>query len=473
MMQKHLFLQPPDWIKNAIAYQVFPDRFKKSTKVNEQKDLILKPWGSNPHEQGFHGGDLYGLIDSIDYFKKLGINCIYLNPIFTSASNHRYHTYDYFQVDPLLGGNQALDDLIQALHKEGIRIVLDGVFNHCSRGFWAFHNLLENGKVSPYIDWFNIHKWPLNPYPKEYEDCGYSCWWGNPALPKFNHNNPSVRKYLISAAAHWVHKGIDGWRLDVADEVEHSFWKEFRKELKSINPDIWIIGEIWGEARSWLKGDEFDGVMNYRIGWSTLCWAGGKEINKSYKNPEYPLKAISSKKYLKILKTTYDWYPKETNRAHLNLLDSHDVPRSLNSLKEDSASLKLALFLLFIQSGVPCIYYGTEAGLAGGKEPGCRESFPWDQDWKLNLIDYIQSLIKLRQTLPEILEYTINWVPENENIIYGVLSNQKKSIFILVNRSQQEQIEIKYNFSKVLFLVGELNKESNFIGAKSAAILYR
>ena len=159
--------------------------------------------------QGFHGGDLYGVIEALDHLEQIGINCVYLNPVFCSAANHRYHTFDYFQVDPLLGGNSALDDLISALHRRDMKIILDGVFNHCSRGFWAFHNLLENGEASPYREWFSVHNWPLSPFPKDNHDCGYSCWWNDPALPKFNHQHSPVRDYLISVAVYWLERGID------------------------------------------------------------------------------------------------------------------------------------------------------------------------------------------------------------------------------------------------------------------------
>ena len=200
MQARTAYSDPPDWVEEAVIYQIFPDRFRRSGRVKEQRNLHLKPWGSDPSLQGFQGGDLYGVIDALDHIQSMGVTCLYLTPIFSSASNHRYHAYDYFQVDPLLGGNASLDALITAVHARGMRLVLDGVFNHCGRGFWAFHHVVENGQASPYRDWFHIKEWPINPYPRDGETCGYDCWWSIADLPKFNHSNPAVREHLLAVA---------------------------------------------------------------------------------------------------------------------------------------------------------------------------------------------------------------------------------------------------------------------------------
>ena len=191
----------PAWVADAVIYQIFPDRFRRSGRVEAQQGLELMPWGSDPAAQGFQGGDLYGVIEALDHLQDLGITCVSLNPVFASAANHRYHAYDYLRVDPLLGGDEALHALIAAVHQRGMRLVLDGVFNHCGRGFWAFHHLLENGERSPYRDWFHVKHWPLRPYPQPGESCGYTCWWNDPALPKFRHDHPPVRRHLLSGGA--------------------------------------------------------------------------------------------------------------------------------------------------------------------------------------------------------------------------------------------------------------------------------
>ncbi|WP_320668220.1 glycoside hydrolase family 13 protein [Prochlorococcus sp. MIT 1307] len=474
MQHKNLFCKPPGWVSDAIAYQIFPDRFRRSGHVGVDQGWDLQAWGGVPSHEGFYGGDLYGVIDALDYLQQLGINCLYLNPVFSSAANHRYHTFDYFQVDPLLGGGLALEALISALHSRGMRIILDGVFNHCGRGFWAFHHLLENGYTSPYRDWFHVHNWPLLPYPQPGQDCGYSCWWNDPALPKFNHKHFPVREYLISVAVYWIERGIDGWRLDVPDEVPIEFWVDFRNKVKAINPDAWIVGEIWGDARKWLKGDHFDGVMNYRIGWSSVCWSAKNKLRTSYKNPSYPLKLISGAAFIDILQTTLGWYSNEVNNSQLNLLDSHDVPRALNTLKGDISALKIALFLLFLQPGVPCIYYGTEVGLSGGEEPACRECFPWYESWNVDLRSFILSLVALRKNIFEVFNGELEWKTVGEDGLLAVFlqkeldaSEVKSSIEIFVNRSRSSWMPIQASGSEYFFLEGEVDGQGKRLAPQS------
>lgn len=440
------FNDPPIWVAEAVIYQVFPDRFRRSGRVEEQRHLALKPWGSDPTEQGFQGGDLYGVIDALDQLQSMGITCLYLTPIFRSAVNHRYHTYDYFQVDPLLGGNTALDALITALHERDMRLVLDGVFNHCGRGFWPFHHVVENGQASPYRDWFHIKQWPINPYPGSGESCGYDCWWSIPDLPKFNHSNPAVRDYLLAVARHWLERGIDGWRLDVADEVPKDFWVEFRHVVREVKSDAWIVGEIWGDARSWLQGEHFDGVMNYRIGWSILGWVGGDALRQGYQEPGYPLNPLNTKELINIWNTTTAWYRPQVNQGQMNLLDSHDVPRALHSLNGDLKAMRLALLLLFLQPGAPCIFYGTETGLAGGPsskrssgpEPACREAFPWDQRWSADLRPYIQQLAKLRNSYPDLHQTDLVWRCAGSDGLIG----QAEGLEVWINRSRTQPLEL-------------------------------
>ena len=180
-------IHTPDWVKHAVFYQIFPDRFARSSRLKHPAGVHFKPGGSPPEEQGFQGGDLLGIVDRLDYLRDLGITALYLTPIFAAAANHRYHTYDYYEVDPLLGGNEALRELLDQAHARDMHVVLDGVFNHASRGFWAFHHILENGANSPYLDWFITQGWPLRPYNSDAEHPpNYACWWGLPALPKFN-----------------------------------------------------------------------------------------------------------------------------------------------------------------------------------------------------------------------------------------------------------------------------------------------
>ncbi|MFM7087400.1 MAG: glycoside hydrolase family 13 protein [Cyanobium sp.] len=387
---------------DAVVYQIFPDRFRRSGRVAAQRGLQLLPWGSDPAGNGFQGGDLYGVLDQLGALQDLGVSCVYLTPIFCSAANHRYHTYDYFQVDPLLGGNEALEALITALHDRGMRLILDGVFNHCGRGFWAFHHLLENGAESPYRDWFTVEQWPLVPYPRRRnERCGYAAWWDLPGLPKFNHANPAVQNYLLQVGRHWLERGIDGWRLDVPDEVPLPFWQDFRRMVRAVNPDAWIVGEIWGDPAAWLEGACFDGVMNYRLAWSCLGFAAGRRLRPGLARPSRPYAALDGAACAERLQQVLLELAPAFRCSQMNLLDSHDVPRALHVLRDDLAALRLALLLLFSLPGAPCLYYGTELGLSGGEEPACREALPQEAEAiPHDLRPWIASLAAVRHSLP-------------------------------------------------------------------------
>lgn len=408
-------LHTPEWVKHAVFYQIFPDRFARGAFDHLPPGLSLRPWGSDPRQQGFQGGDLYGIVDKLDYLQQLGISALYLNPIFSAACNHRYHTYDYLQVDPLLGGNAALRLLLDEAHKRQMHVVLDGVFNHASRGFWAFHHILENGGDSPYLDWFLIKDWPLRPYHSDGDNPpNYACWWELPALPKFNIHNPGVRQYLLAVARFWLEFGIDGWRLDVPDEIkDDSFWREFRLQVKAVNPQAWICGEIWGDASHYLQGDMFDGVMNYPLGNAVLRFCGARTLRSDYHKPFMPMTPLTGPALSELLTHLWQAYPRAVNEAQLNLLDSHDSARALWMVHGDDTALRLAWTMLMTLPGAPCIYYGDEIGLNGGDDPDCREAFPWHQPqlWQLSLQHQLQQLIALRHQHPVLRTGSLHWLP--------------------------------------------------------------
>ena len=269
--------QTPDWVRDAIFYQIFPDRFARSLTV--PKPRHLDEWGAPPTYHGYQGGDLIGVVEHLDYLVDLGVNAIYFTPIFQSASNHRYHTHDYEKVDPMLGGNAALRRLIDEAHARGIRVVLDGVFNHASRGFFQFHDILENGPNSAYLDWFTVNEFPLNAYDAE-KAPNYKAWWGLPALPKFNTDSPEVREFLWGIGRKWIEFGIDGWRLDVPNEIDDDdFWREFRRRVRAVNPEAYIVGEVWADAPRWLQGDMWDAVMNYQFTRACIAFFIGEDVN--------------------------------------------------------------------------------------------------------------------------------------------------------------------------------------------------
>ena len=387
----------PDWVKDAVFYQIFPDRFARSEAV--PKPCRLQPWDAPPTRHGFKGGDLIGVVEHLDYLQDLGVTAIYFNPIFQSAANHRYHTFDYTQVDPLLGGNSALRTLLDEAHRRDMRIVLDGVFNHASRGFFQFNHILENGPDSPYLDWFTIKRFPLNAYENNGTP-NYEAWWNLPALPKFNTANPAVREFLWDVAEHWVREGIDGWRLDVPEEIDDAeFWREFRRRVKRANPEAYIVGEIWHEAQRWLRGDQFDAVMNYPFTRACLGFFGGEKLDRRSRPGGYELRRLDAPAFAAEIDRQLHLYDWEVAQAQLNLLGSHDTSRFLTLIGGDKARFKLAILFQMTFVGAPCIYYGDEIELQGGPDPDCRRAMPWDERlWDRDLLDYVKQCITLRRT---------------------------------------------------------------------------
>lgn len=393
-------IRTPDWVKHTVFYQIFPDRFCRSERTPHPPGLKFKPWGSPPAEQGYQGGDLYGILEKLDYLQDLGVTAIYLNPVFSSASNHRYHTYDYFQVDPLLGGNAALRALLDEMHRRGMRLVLDGVFNHASRGFWQFHHVLENGGNSPYADWFTIRAYPLNPYdPTGTSPANYAAWNDLPALPKLNTDHPAVREFIYGVAEHWLRFGIDGWRLDVPEEIRtEGFWEEFRERVKAIREDAYLVGEIWESAPDWLQGSRFDALMNYPLSGASLGFFGARSLAQDYHKAEFSLIPLNAQRFSQRIDSILTAYPQEVNQVQLNLLDSHDTPRALWMLGEDTSALRLCVLFQMCMPGAPCIYYGDEIGMSGGDDPDCRGAFPWHlpHTWDTNLLAYYRKAVRLR-----------------------------------------------------------------------------
>lgn len=435
-------ISTPDWVKSAVFYQIFPDRFRKGSVDHFPHGISLKPWGTPAAEQGFQGGDLYGVIEKLDYLLDLGITALYLNPIFSSASNHRYHTYDYFNVDPLLGGNLAFRELVDQAHLRGMKIIIDGVFNHASRGFWPFHHILENGEKSPYLDWFHVKGWPLNPYPlNENEDPNYKSWWSLPGLPKFNTDNPGVREYLFRVASYWIGFGIDGWRLDAPAEIDDdSFWREFRLHVKRANPDAYITGEIWTNAERWLQGDQFDGVLNYPFGEAALRYFGARSMRNEFKHHELNLNPFDCDGFIQRINEVFDWYDWQINQVQLNLIDSHDMPRAKWLMNEDSDALKLTLAFILSMPGAPCIYYGTEVGMSGGHDPHSREAFPWhDVDsWDVSIGDVIRQFAFARRQYKVLSQGAYELISLTNDVLLIKRFIDTQQAYVFINRSVTE-----------------------------------
>lgn len=461
----------PDWVQDAVFYQIFPDRFARS-KRNPSANLPFEPWDSPPTVYGFKGGDLYGVAEKLDYLDSLGVTAIYLNPIFASASNHRYHTYDYYNVDPLLGGNDALRVLLAEAHQRGMRVILDGVFNHASRGFWQFHHVLETGSGSPYRDWFHFNDDQLTgkkhwgAYPTKSEEdairrdgslktIGYQGWWDLPALPKFNTNTPAVREFIFNVAEYWLKFGIDGWRLDVPAEIDDdSFWQEFRRRVRAINGEAYIVAEIWLEAQRWLQGDQFDATMNYLVTAAALNFFGARTLDMKVVRDAGGIRdrvrAMDEAAFADEMDRLLNLYKPEITRSQLNLLDSHDMPRFLTCVGGDASALKLAWLFIMTIPGAPCVYYGDEVGVDGRHDPDCRKSFPWDESkWDRALLDYLKAAISLRKSRVSLRRGTFSRLWSADGVYAFGRAHASESLVVAFNASGgPRQIEVRYEAGK-------------------------
>jgi len=412
----------PDWVKETVWYQIFPDRFANGNKKNDPEKVL--PWASEaPALDNFFGGDFEGIINNLDYLTDLGINGIYLTPIFKAYSNHKYDTIDYMEIDPQFGDKETFKKLVDECHQRGIRVMLDAVFNHSGLYFSPFQDVLENQEKSKYKDWFHLHEFPVKDvYPPNYDTFGYV-----ESMPKLNTENPEVRSYFLDVAAYWIEEfDIDGWRLDVANEVDHSFWKAFRKRVKSIKPDLYILGEIWHDALPWLEGDQFDAVMNYPFTLAGLDYIAKEKID--------------TKQFADRLSKSYASYMENSNEVAFNLLDSHDTPRVLTECGGDIKKVRLLYALLFSFPGTPCVYYGDEIGMTGGEDPECRKCMVWDEDEQnISLKNFVKQFIQLRFTEKAFTQgkLSITQPKENESYLHFIRTLEDSSIHFFINPANQ------------------------------------
>nr|WP_263323345.1 glycoside hydrolase family 13 protein [Neobacillus sp. Marseille-Q6967] len=409
----------PDWVKNTVWYQIFPERFANGNPKNDPEGAL--PWGSaDPSPSNFFGGDMEGVIDRIPYLKELGISGIYFTPIFKAYSNHKYDTIDYLEIDPQFGTKETFKELIRVCHQNGIKVMLDAVFNHSGFYFPQFQDVLENGETSRFKDWFHTHEFPLVTEPQP----NYDVFAFTPFMPKLNTENPEVKEYLLEVGRYWVREfDIDGWRLDVANEVDHAFWRDFRKEVKRIKPDLYILGEIWHDAMPWLRGEQFDAVMNYPFTTNILNL--------------FAKQTITVKEFVENMTGVIHMYPQPVNEVAFNLVGSHDTPRILTECQEDVDRVKQIYTLLLTYSGSPCIYYGDEIGLTGTMDPGCRKCMEWDKERQnTDLFQHIQKLIQLRKQYPLLAnegELSFIYSEEQKNLLAFTKSNEEKMILVLLN----------------------------------------
>lgn len=379
----------PAWVNDTIWYQIFPERFcNGDPSINPEGTLPWRTKGSVTNEE-FFGGDLQGIINRLDYIRELGVSGLYLTPVNESPTSHKYDTTDYTKIDPHFGSEETMKTLVREAHERGIRVMLDGVFNHSGENFAPWLDVKEKGPQSVYWDWFMVKEWPFGTDGNCAREKKYYTFAFYDNMPKLNTNNPKVREYLINVCENWVRNyDVDGIRLDVANEISHTFCKELRNRLKAIKPDLYILGEIWHDAMPWLRGDEFDSVMNYPLGESIKdFW-----IDKSLTNEDFEY----------TINRCYTRYMQQTNDVLFNLLDSHDTKRLRSDVKNlDEYFQQLAV--LFTMPGSPCIYYGTEIAMEGGYDPDCRRCMPWEeieQGMYSERAEIVKSLLHLRRSEP-------------------------------------------------------------------------
>ena len=447
-----LFLTP-SWVGNAVVYQIFPERFNRGSNYLPQKKH--QPWGAAVHYESFHGGTIQGILEKLDYLSALGINTIYLNPIFKADSNHKYVTEDYYEIDPDFGNKEIFRQLVDTCHQRGMKIILDGVFSSTGPKFFAFKDLLENQEKSKYRDWYTVYNWPVelkNPSP-------IKAFAYYPVLPKLNYAVKEVRNYVMEVLEYWVREfDIDGWRLDCANEIPHIFWQEARRNLKELKPDLLLVGEVWYDSRAWLQGNELDSVMNYLFFTPVLDYIAHKKITATA--------------FAEALMQFYFLYKKQTHQAMWNLIDSHDTSRFLHEANEDKRKLKIASLLQFCSLGMPVVYYGDEIGMTGANDPDCRRCMDWDGADEA-MLDWYKGLAQLRKE-NEVLQKgrMVIELSDNERdivIIQRIYGEQTAKIIINMSEISQE-IKVSENYS-LAYGEAKLENDMLVLSSISAVVL--
>ncbi|WP_349410202.1 alpha-glycosidase [Pseudalkalibacillus sp. SCS-8] len=414
----------PSWVKSTVWYQIFPERFANGDPTLDPEGTL--PWNSvSPEVDSFFGGDFQGVIDHLDHLVALGVTGIYFTPIFKAHSNHKYDTIDYFEIDPQFGDKETFKELIRQCHSRGIRVMLDAVFNHSGYFFEPFQDVLKNQDNSKYKDWFHIHEFPIKEEPVP----SYDAFAFVPSMPKLNTENPDVRDYLLNVGKYWVEEfDIDGWRLDVANEVDHAFWRDFRKAVKSIKPEVYILGEIWHDSMPWLQGDQFDAVMNYPFTNAVLDY--------------FAKGTIDGKAFTEQITKWMVAYPMNVNDVAFNLLGSHDTPRILTIADGDKNRVKQLFLFQLTFPGTPCIYYGDEIGMDGKGDPDCRKCMVWEEEQQdVELFRFVSKLIHLRKKHRALQgDGTFRFLTQEDvDILVYERRFEDETIAILINTTGEEK----------------------------------
>lgn len=403
-------IQNVGWLNNAVFYQIFVDRFCCSDKAIGIKSKINAEWDELPTPTSFYGGNLDGITEKLDYINGLGATAIYLTPIFKSKSNHKYDTIDFYCIDESFGDKESLKRLVEKAHEKGMRVVLDAVFNHVSHDFARFKDVMKKGKKSKYFDWFVIDGEKIRQDPPNYAcfgDCEY--------MPKLNTCNKEVQNYLVDVMLYWMKEcDVDGWRLDVSDEISHGFWRKVREAVKSQKSDSALIGENWHNSESFLRGDQFDSIMNYALTKRMMdFWVD---------------ESIDEKQLADRLNSLYMRYSDVTNNMMFNLLDSHDTARFFTKVNKDRNRLLCAIATLVFLPGSFNLYYGTDILLEGEYDPDCRRTFDFSKLQEKDIIDFqisLKEVLKLKRQ------------PAIKN---GKLKIYSKNNAVVIERASKEQV---------------------------------
>ncbi|UQZ33335.1 alpha-glycosidase [Paenibacillus sp. PK3_47] len=404
----------PAWSTGAVVYQIYPSSYNRGT--------------------------LEGITEKMPYLQKLGVTAIYMTPIFESPSDHKYNTSDYYRIDPGFGTKEDLKQLVDEAHACGIRVLLDAVFNHAGDTFFAFKDVLENGEQSRYKDWFFIRSFPVQQHPSPaYETFAN----GVAQMPKLNMNHPEVADYMLAVAKYWVREaGIDGWRLDVANEVNPLFWQRFRRELKAEFPELLLIGEIMHASGPWLRGDQFDGGMNYVLREAVLEFFAQQSTG--------PIRFMEQVLHQEAL------YNDQANMGMFQLLGSHDTLRFLTACKEGGRGwdrestamrrMRLAVFFQMTYTGIPMIYYGDEIGMEGATDPHCRKPMIWqEQEPAGELYKWYKQLISLRRKYDTLQKGSFRpWFTDEVRGVVGYVRRfeQNKTGMIINNSPNHYQLQL-------------------------------
>ncbi|MGN0278925.1 MAG: glycoside hydrolase family 13 protein [Lachnospiraceae bacterium] len=429
-------VKPPEWVKDAVIYNIFPDSF--ATGKHYISKTATEAQFAGLTTRGKLGGTIRGITENVDYIKNLGVNAIYINPIFAAGEYHKYDLIDYYHTDPCFGTNEEFKELVRIFHEEGIRVIIDGVFNHCGWRFFAFEDVVQNGEKSRYKDWFYGLRFPvIRP-----DDCetypNYECFGYERMMPKLNMENPETADYFCEVGRFWVREfDIDGWRLDVASEVNDGFWRRFHQAVKEEKSDAVLIGEVWESAGHWLDGTIFDSAMNY-------------DFRKHCKR-FFAEETIDAREFDGRVTDMQMRYRKQTVFAQLNVLDTHDVSRFLSVCNENLANYKLAVVFQMTFPGMPSIFYGDEKGISGIMEEEYRSPMEWEESHVL--YDFFRKLIMLRRQ-EEVLRYgdykTVSAKKGSRLYVYERrMSDTAVRIFINMGEKELDISELSVGFIPV------------------------